>query len=153
MAKEQFSKKDLEAVATDLNKIFEQPIPTGRKATITSLKKDLVEAAQEIQTDDAISDESKKILTALGAKLPFEKKEEAEKENEKEKSPEPKKEKKVSATGQILAMVCKNFKISNEEIRAGLDKMELQCSDSTISMQANDTRKAIACLQKLGKLS
>lgn len=91
MAKEQFSKKDLEAVATDLNKIFEQPIPTGRKATITSLKKDLIEAAQEIRANDVISDKSKEILTVLGAKLPFEEEEEKEKKKEEkeEKSGKP----------------------------------------------------------------
>lgn len=153
MTEEDLTKKVLAEVAKDLSKIFDESIKTGGKITRDEIKKDLISAGNELQKDDKIADKSKDVLTLLGVKLPFEEKEGPKEETKKEESSGPKKEKKASATGQILAMVCRDFKISNEKIRAGLDKMELQCSDSTISMQANDTRKAIACLQKLGKLS
>ncbi len=87
MAKEKFTKKELEEVAEDLNKIFEQPIPTGKKTTVTSLKKDLLEAAQEIQESDDISDKSKEILTWLRAKLPEMEEEKLKAKEEKQNSP------------------------------------------------------------------
>lgn len=90
MKEKDFTKKDLELAANDLSKVmeFELPIETGKKTTIKQLKEDLIEAAKELREDDDILDDTKTILTLLGAVLPFEEEEAAAAEEEEEEEKE-----------------------------------------------------------------
>jgi len=72
MKKDDVTKKVLENVAAEFNKIMklEPPIPTGRKITKAELEKDLVEAAVELTLNDKVSKDAVEALTAIGIKLP-----------------------------------------------------------------------------------
>lgn len=72
MDEKNLTKEVLIEVAKDLSKIFEQPIETeDDKTDINLLKKDLIEAGNELQEGDTLIDESKDVLIALGVKLPW----------------------------------------------------------------------------------
>lgn len=72
MDERDLTKEVLIEAAKDLSKIFEQPIETGEDETdIGLLKKDLIEAGDELQKEDSLTDESKDVLIALGVKLPW----------------------------------------------------------------------------------
>jgi outer membrane biosynthesis protein TonB len=71
MPEKDLTKKVLIKVAKDLSQIFEQPIETDGKTNMDLLKKDLIEAGNELQEGDSIADESKDVLIALGVKLPW----------------------------------------------------------------------------------
>ena len=89
-----FLKKDLESVANELSTVmkFTEPIPTGKKETITTLTKDIKEAALELEKEDAISDETLAILAGLKATLPWDITVDAKEEQEAEVKEEPKAE-------------------------------------------------------------
>ena len=58
-----------------------------------------------------------------------------------------------SATKQICILICENFEITNSEIEAKLNELEITCSKSTITTQGADTRRTITCLKELEKLN
>ena len=72
MDEKDLTKEVLIEVAKDLSKIFEQPIEIADdKTNIDLLKKDLIEAGNELQEGDSLTDESKDVLIFLGVKLPL----------------------------------------------------------------------------------
>ena len=142
------TKAQLESVAKELTLLMDLdlPIPTGRKAIKAGLEKDIREAAQKLAPSDTLSLESREVLAALGIQLP-----------ESEETPDlakdkPKPDKPLSACAFVMHAVCKNPKITKDEIRVKLDKRNYTLKDSSIETALSDTRKVVNHLIGIGKL-
>ena len=123
MDEKDLTKKVLVETAKDLSKIFEQPIETADdKTDIDLLKKDLMEAGNELQEGDSLLDESKNVLIALGVKLPWkgETKVELEKESTKsagkKKVPDKKGKAKPASEKKIVSKKAEKAKPVEKEV-------------------------------------
>lgn len=139
MDEKDLTKKVLIEVAKDLSKIFEQPIETADdKTDIDLLKKDLIEAGNELQEGDSLADESKDVLITLGVKLPgkVEAKEEAVKPVkqkatakkakaepvDKKKAPDKKEKEKVASKKKAVDKKAEKVKPVEKEAKKSLKK-------------------------------
>lgn len=153
MKSKDLTKKVLKEVANELSKVmdFEEPIKTGNKTTIESIKSDLIEAAKELREDDKITEESKEVLIEIGIKLPWkvEKREEKPKvtKSKSVKKKTKKEEKSIKKEEIIRKESAKKEKLETkkaiEQKSKNKDNSAVQNSANFIMAEKNFTKKEL----------
>jgi hypothetical protein len=159
--------EELQALMAEINaKIFPENPVNFDEMEEDDLTAQIEQDASEITPTDEFSDEAKATLVALGIEIEWEeaapvvekpagkggKKAATEKKPAKEKKEPSDPFENPGAVTAIMMAVVDNPEITNEEIKNLLSDRDKVPSDSTIAMQAGDTRKTLAYLKKTKKI-
>ena len=155
----EMKKKELQEAAKELNEVLALEPEINVEGSVTELKEDIKGVIPLIEEDDELTTPTTNIIKALSEPKEEKRKEGARPETVKEeqrvakgKDSVEEEQEKVSATTAICQMVCENFDIDKVTVKKKLEKLNIPCSEATISAQMRDTQKAIHFLAKLGKL-
>ncbi|RLC75163.1 MAG: hypothetical protein DRI61_15375 [Chloroflexi bacterium] len=149
--------KKMKAAAKEINeKILEEDSYINLKAKEDELKEMLVEVAKIVEPEDDLSDETKKVLEGVGAKLP---KKPEPKKAKKEKKPEPKEEVDPLAFNpkftrdMINKIICDNRDEFDEKlVHAELKKLKMHSTDANVRAWVKDMGKAFKYLKEIGAM-
>lgn len=159
--------EELQALMAEINaKIFPENPVDFDEMDEDDLTAQIEQDASEIKPTDEFSNEAKATLVALGIEIEWKeaapvvekpagksgKKAAAEKKPAKEKKEPSDPFENPGAVTAIMMAVVDNPEITNEEIKNLLSDRDKVPSDSTIAMQAGDTRKTLAYLKKMKKI-